>query len=234
MLKKINIVLIVVISSFVSFFSLAQDNQQKIEEINQILTENPEIIAPLHQNLVQYLDQAQSMMTKVTSYQALFHHDDQPFFGNENGEITIVAFYDYSCPFCKRLEPELQKVVEAYPNVKVVHMLMPLKEHGNTQNSAALSMNTWKNERSKFLETHNLLVDRRGAHNVRSVESVAKKTATQSMLEHDTETEQLLAQNYQAFIDLGMRGTPAMLIGDEIVSGYLPFERLKVVVDSQL
>ncbi|GAL12144.1 hypothetical protein JCM19233_3136 [Vibrio astriarenae] len=53
-------------------------------------------------------------------------------------------------------------------------------------------------------------------------------------MEQDLETESRLAQNYQVFIDLGMRGTPAMIIGDEIVSGYVPFERLKQVVEAKL
>lgn len=228
--KKFTFLLVVMITASMSFFSFAQDQNQKIEEINLILSENPEIIEPLHQYLTQHANQAQS----IARYEPLFHHSDQPFFGSEEPELTIVAFYDYSCPFCKRLEPELEKVVKAYPNVKVVHILMPLKERGQTENSAALAMNVWKNDRSKFAETHELLVSKRGAHNVRSVNSIAERTSTEPMLAQDFDTQQLLDANYQAFIDLGMRGTPAMLVGDEIVSGYVPFERLKSIVDQKL
>lgn len=234
MFKKLNVLVTTLVAIFTSFHLFAQEQDVLIAEINDILKENPEIVAPLHQNLVSYLDQSRSLAEKIDSYQELFHHPDQPYFGNKDGELTIVAFYDYSCPFCKRLEPELEKVVKAYPNVKVIHMLMPLKEQGNTENSAALAMNVWKHDHSSFSETHELLVKKRGVHNVRSVKSVAKKTSTEAALEQDLETESRLAQNYQVFIDLGMRGTPAMIIGDEIVSGYVPFERLKQVVEAKL
>ncbi len=47
-------------------------------------------------------------------------------FGNPNGDVVIVEFFDYVCPFCKAVEPRLQDLVKADKNVKIVIKEFPI------------------------------------------------------------------------------------------------------------
>ena len=45
---------------------------------------------------------------------------DIPVAGNANGDITIVEYFDYQCPYCRKLEPELRQVVQDDGKVRLV------------------------------------------------------------------------------------------------------------------
>jgi len=53
--------------------------------------------------------------------QMLLHDPDAPIAGNPDGDVAIVAFLDYNCPFCRRSTPQLDKFIASDPNVKVIY-----------------------------------------------------------------------------------------------------------------
>ncbi|MCV5928048.1 thioredoxin domain-containing protein, partial [Escherichia coli] len=57
---------------------------------------------------------------------------------------------------------------------------------------------------------------------------------TEAQLVDDKETKALLDKNYQYFTQLGLRGTPALIINDQIIPGYVPFDELEKVIDQEL
>ncbi len=131
-------------------------------------------------------------------------------------------------PFCKRLEGELVKVGKEYPQIKVLNLNVSFKEQyeKNGYNSASYALNVWQNQRDKYEQVHELLVKNR-AHMMRSLKQIAKKTGTEAQLVDDKETKALLDKNYQYFTQLGLRGTPALIINDQIIPGYVPFDELE-------
>ena len=64
----------------------------------------------------------------------------------------------------------------------------------------------------------------------RSLEKIAQKTDTESLLAGKERTGEAVADNYRAFMELGLRGTPAMIIGDQVAPGYLPYPQLEAMV----
>ena len=46
--------------------------------------------------------------------------------GNPNGDVTIVEFFDYNCPYCKAIEPRVQALLKADPRVKLVVKEFPI------------------------------------------------------------------------------------------------------------
>lgn len=139
-------------------------------------------------------------------------------------------------PFCKRLEGELVKVGKEYPQIKVLNLNVSFKEQyeKNGYNSASYALNVWQNQRDKYEQVHALLVKKPGAHDARSLKQIAKKTGTEAQLVDDKETKALLDKNYQYFTQLGLRGTPALIINDQIIPGYVPFDELEKVIDQEL
>lgn len=209
----------------------ATTQSEKIEEIVTILTENPEIIDGLHQNLAVYVKQQQQFSTLLKSSQNYLSSTKHTYLGAEQGETTILNVTDYSCPFCKKLDVELAKLVENYPNIKVININVPLKEGNDSISSAAYALNVWQHDREKYQQVHELLVAKPGAHNIVSLTKVAQKTRTTQYLKLEDDIKQQLDNNYTLFTNLGLRGTPALIINETIVPGYLPYEQLEQLVE---
>lgn len=215
--------------------ALPQETEQKINEINQILRDNPQVVDGLHESLQRYIhqqNQFDAVLQQNNDY--IYNNPDQPSYGAKAPKLTIVFFTDYSCPWCKKLTPVLQQLTKKYPEIKVIDILVPLKEINSKQNSATYALNTWQNKPSKFAEVSELLVNKPGSHNPASLLQVAKKTDTREQLEEINKTQQQVTKNYQLFAQLGLQGTPAMLIGDEVIPGYLPIEKLEPIIQAQL
>ncbi|WP_229627081.1 DsbA family protein [Vibrio parahaemolyticus] len=223
------------IVSAVSFAS-EKTAEQKLEEVNQILKDNPQILDSLHQNLQEYIAYQQSFGDTLKEVRQYLSDGKHSSFGAENPELTIINVTDYSCPFCKRLEGELVKVGKEYPPVKVLNLNVSFKEQyeKNGYNSASYALNVWQNQRDKYEQVHELLVKKPGAHDARSLNQIAKKTGTEAQLVDDKETKALLDKNYQYFTQLGLRGTPALIINDQVIPGYVPFDELEKVIDQEL
>jgi protein-disulfide isomerase len=212
----------------------ATEQNEKIEEIVSMLKENPQVIDGLHESLAVYVKQQQQFNVLLENSQKYMASPDHSFMGNEQGDMTIINVTDYSCPFCKRLDMELAKLVKAYPNIKVVNLYTPLKEGHDAINSAAYALNVWQNDRDKYQQVHELLVAKPGAHNLASLTKVAQKTGTAQYLTMSDDVRQQLENNYQLFTGLGLRGTPALLIDGQVIPGYLPYDQLEQVVKEHI
>ncbi len=212
------------------------NTQQQLSNINKILQENPEIIVSVHDSLVNYLDnQDKFEQTLSRNYNYLYRNPDHSWFGAESPELTIINFTDYSCPWCKKLDPVLEQLVEKYPEeIKVVNIYVPIKEMRNELNSAGFALNLWEHKPEKYAQAHEMLVAKPGVHDTKSIERIATKLDVEEYVERDQQKDSMLFKNYQLFNDLGIRGTPGMLIDGEIIAGYMPLERLELVVLDKL
>ncbi|MEA2345623.1 MAG: hypothetical protein QOF63_3792, partial [Thermoanaerobaculia bacterium] len=63
---------------------------------------------------------------KVLTESAVLRDPDIPVTGNVDGDITIVEYFDYNCPYCRKVEPELRQVVQDDGKVKLVYKDWPV------------------------------------------------------------------------------------------------------------
>ena len=54
-----------------------------------------------------------------------------PVLGNVDGDVTIVEFFDYNCPYCKRVKPEIQALMAADPDIRLVCREWPILGEGS-------------------------------------------------------------------------------------------------------
>lgn len=213
----------------------AANQPQRLEQINELLKQNPEVIPSVLNSLQQYI------ASKKTAEQAQRDHgkwlldndDAHPWFGAENGSVPVIVFTDYDCPYCKRLEPHLQKLVEEFPQMKVINVLVPLRQQsvqGGNLNPANFALNVWQNQREQFAEVHELLYKKNGLHTGKSLEQIARKTGTRSQLDSPKATPTIIERNYRVFSDFQLRGTPAIMVGGQTIPGYVEYAELKQVV----
>jgi protein-disulfide isomerase len=162
---------------------------------------------------------------------------DAPVRGAKDALVTLVVFSDFQCPFCGKVEPTLAKVMEAYPGkVRMVWKDFPLPFHPNAM-PAALAARA-AGQQGKFWPMHDRLfadqtrLDRAGleAHAQALGLDLARFRAA---LDSASDRAAVLADQRQGSA-AGVSGTPAFYVNGVKLSGALPFESFKSVIDEQL
>ncbi len=164
--------------------------------------------------------------------QMLFNDSDSPRFGAEKPQLTVVNFTDYNCPYCKQLDPILEKIVQKYPQVTVVIKPLPFKGESSVL-SARTVLTTWRRHPEQFQALHQKLMQKKGQHDAASVSMAIEKSGTSNITPDDKSLE-TLNMNLQLARLVGVHGTPATIIGDEMIAGAVSWEVLEEVVKEKL
>src|SRR5256885_3336817 len=162
---------------------------------------------------------------------------DSPWTGAKNAKVTIVEFSDFQCPTCQRAEPTVQKILETYKgDVKLVWRNEPLSFHPNALPAAKAAMAAHK--QGKFWQMHKLLFE----HQTELSETKYEESAKQIGLDlarwrKDKESPEIasaIAADARYGTQMGADGTPAFFINGRLISGAMPFETFKPVIDEQI
>jgi protein-disulfide isomerase len=160
----------------------------------------------------------------------------RPARGPDKAPVTIIAFSDYQCPYCKRAHTTVEEVMKTYGDkVKLVYRDYPLPFHENARPAAEAA--ACANAQGKFWEYHEKLW---GASDL-STEKL-KAMAGEVGMDQKKFDECLAKQEFKAVIDkdiadgasVGVSGTPAFFINGRMLSGAQPFEKFKEVIDEEL
>lgn len=87
---------------------------------------------------------------------ALFNDPASPRIGAKHPKLTLVNFTDYNCPYCKQLDPMLEKIVQKYPDVAVIIKPLPFKGESSIL-AARIALTTWRDHPQQFLALHEKL-----------------------------------------------------------------------------
>jgi protein-disulfide isomerase len=156
--------------------------------------------------------------------------------GGANAPVTIIAFSDYECPFCKRAEVTVAQVMSTYGNkVRYVHRDFPLSFHAHAREAAEAA--NCAAAQGKFWPYHDKLF----ASEDLSTDKL-KALATEVGLDRTKFDDCLAKQEFNAAIDkdvaegsdVGVNGTPAFFINGRMLSGAQPFEKFKEVIDEEI
>ncbi|WP_300002498.1 DsbA family protein [uncultured Cedecea sp.] len=164
--------------------------------------------------------------------QMLFNDPNSPRIGAEKPLLTLVNFTDYNCPYCKQFDPMLEKIVQKYPQVAVVIKPLPFKGESSVL-SARTVLTTWRQHPEQFLALHEKLMQKKGQHDTGSIAAAVEKSRTTVVIP-DEKSAETLKTNLQLARLVGVQGTPATIIGDEMIPGAVSWEILEEVVKEKL
>lgn len=106
------------------------DQKSEIESIVRgYLLENPEVLEEAFTALQERRRQAESVAQQDAvsdNQEALFNSPRQVVLGNPDGDVTLVEFFDYNCGYCRRAAEDLNKLIEANPDLRVVLKEFPV------------------------------------------------------------------------------------------------------------
>lgn len=147
-----------------------------------------------------------------------------PALGNTEGDITIVEYFDYQCPYCKKVNPELSKVVQEDGHVRLVYKDWPIFGEPSVYAARLALASRYQN---KYAEAHDALIALPGKLSEDKVESALAAAgidldrAKSDLAANQSAIEAVLARNHQQAVALGFQGTPAFIIGHFRVPGAL-------------
>ncbi|MFC0242132.1 DsbA family protein [Rhodopseudomonas telluris] len=169
----------------------------------------------------------------VLSTEAVLRDPDIPVAGNPDGDITIVEYSDYRCPYCKKVAPELMQVVNDDGKVRLVLKDWPI--FGGISVDAAKLVLAAKYQ-GKFLEAHNALIGTTS----KLTEAVMNDTlgkggvdvarATKDLETNKDAIDAILKRNDAQARAFGFQGTPAFIVGRFRVPGVLDAAMFKQAI----
>lgn len=210
-------------------------SEERVKELAlEAILENPGVIEEAIQRLQQLQDerqQAQIMATLETRRADLEQDPNAPVLGNPDGDITLVEFFDYNCPYCKRAKPIVQALLETDPNVRLVYREWPVLGEGSVY-AARAALASRKQE--KYEQFHWALMSYKGRAEEATVLDIADEIGL--------DTEQLIADMRDEEVDrhirlsmrlaqgLNITGTPSFVVGNTVLPGLPTEEQLSAAV----
>ncbi|MBI5405820.1 thioredoxin domain-containing protein [Candidatus Kaiserbacteria bacterium] len=176
--------------------------------------------------------------------------ENSPFIGAANAPVTIVAWGDYQCPFCKKFEVEtLPQIIKNYVDTgKVKIVFMDFTFLGNDSTTGALyGRSVWRLYPDKYFAWRTVMYESQDAEgdqgfgNAASIDKLDAKIpgVDAAKVAADVKAN---AATYQALVDRdkveaqkeGVNATPSFVIGTELIAGAYPFAKFQSVIDPLL
>jgi len=202
--------------------------------IRAYLMANPEVLVEAMQELERRQDtQRDAVAAKAIGQNEaeLFRDADSPTGGNPAGDVTIVEFNDYQCPYCKRAHQAVKSVTGADGKVKIIYKDLPIL--GEPSRIAALAALA-SIKQGKHQALHNALMEFNGKLDREKILQIAASVGIDiARLEKDMEDpklKQIIDRNMALAAALGVRGTPAFVIGKQFVPGAVDADSLKALI----
>ncbi|MGB5116951.1 MAG: DsbA family protein [Providencia rettgeri] len=214
----------------------AEQEAQVRKLVRDTLVENPEILEEAIVALQAKQGEKQQAQMKETlkmEKEVLFNDPTSPVLGNKNAKLVLVNFTDFNCPFCKRFDPQLEDIVKKYPNdVAVVIKYLPFKGQ-TSMDSAQLTMTLWQENPKAFEALHHKFMQKQGMLSDANIKEALKATGNDK-LKASEKSREGIRTNMMLAEKLGVNGTPATLVGEEMIPGAIDAQQFEAIVKEQL
>jgi protein-disulfide isomerase len=162
---------------------------------------------------------------------------NSPSKGSASAPIEMIEFSDFQCPFCLRADPTVRQVLSTYGDrIRFVYRHYPLPNHPNGRPAAEAA--ACAGEQGKFWPYH----DRLFANPSKLSDADLKQSAAElglntAQFNACVDTHKLKAQvdeDVKAGEEAGVNGTPAFFVNGRMISGAMPYDVFKKLIDEEL
>jgi len=170
----------------------------------------------------------------ATNHTAIYDDPTSHIGGNPDGDITFVEFVDYKCGYCRKAFPELQSLLEADGNIRIIYKEFPiLGEESLLASRFAVSAMLIGGDPA-YGPLHDAMMTMRGNVTEESLVAVADGLGLDGAAFlagiSDPQVDTVLGENHALASRLQITGTPTFVIGEQLVRGYVPLDAMTDVV----
>lgn len=163
----------------------------------------------------------------------VFRDPDAPTLGNPNGDVTVVEFFDYQCPYCKKSHPDVKSIVAEDGNVRLIMKDWPI--FGDASVFAAQAV-LGANEIGDYEKAMEVLMATPAALSEDDVKRLLTSAGLDlgkiaaAVRQNDKKISDLLTRNYNQALAFNFTGTPSFVIGKTAYSGVLSKDQLRDLI----
>lgn len=195
-------------------------------------------LAAMSASIIVFPSRARSGDDEIT-HDMIVNDPDAPVAGNPDGDLTIVDFFDYNCPYCKMAAKSLEKIVRTDGNIRLIYRDWPILAETSIVGARLALAAKYQDQ---YLPVHHALMDIPGYGIAREqmLEAVRKTNVDQARLDaditaHASDILRLIKRNLNIAEAIGLQGTPGFLVGVYKVNQALNYEGfVKVVADARV
>ena len=162
---------------------------------------------------------------------ALEQDPTSPVLGNPNGDVTLTEFFDYNCPFCRKMVEPLHQLILSDPQLRVVFREWPVFGE-DSDYAARASLASLK--QGKYWQMHTALFRTRGRVTPPATLRAAREVGLDlAQLERDMaapEVDRHINSSHMLADHMGLVGTPTFIAGDEGAFGEYTLAEMRALV----
>jgi protein-disulfide isomerase len=207
-------------------------------EVRAYLLENPEVlmeaIAVLEAREAEAQAANDASLLQVNA-EALYNDPASWVGGNPEGDVTIVEFLDYRCGFCRRAHPEVEALIAADSNIRLIVKEFPILGEQSVISSRFAVATLQLAGDDAYKAAHDALIAVRGELDERALRQIAVGLGldADAILAHmgSDEVSQVIADNRALGQRLQINGTPSFVFADQVMRGYLTLDQMQALVE---
>lgn len=216
-----------------------EQRQAVVDLVRETLLKNPEIIqeAMIELERRNQVAQAEAQRNAVTAEKdKLVDPATSIIAANPQGDVTLIEFMDYNCGYCKRALDDVRALAKDDPKLRVVIKDFPILGPDSVEASRVAIAAKNQLQGQKYWDFHNKLMATKGRVNGAKALEIAKDSGAdieRIRKEMDSPATKAVIEDTVALGDrLGLTGTPAFIVGDEVVFGAVGAAALKAKIDA--
>ncbi len=206
--------------------------------VRAYLLENPEVILEAVDVLEEQQANAEAARDDAMIAASLdeLHNDGYSWVGgNPEGDITLVEFMDYRCGYCRRAAPEVDALLAADDNIRLIVKEFPILGEASVLSSRFAIATKLEAGDAAYKEVHDTLIAFTSEPNEVALRRMAEglsldADAILARMDDPEVTEQL--QRTRALAQrLSISGTPTFVLEEEMLRGYLPADQMQLMIE---
>ena len=204
--------------------------------IRDYILDNPEVIVEAMQVLEQRQKAAEAGRDAemiAANSGAIYEDGFSHVGGAPDGDVTVVEFLDYRCPYCKRAHESVAELLAADAKVRLITKEFPILGPDSTYASRAAMAAKMQGD-AIYEAFGDAMMAHQGELNERAVLRLAEEAGADiERLKADMEKPEIaenIRKTYALARQLGISGTPGFIIGERIVRGFVPADALRDLV----
>ena len=158
-----------------------------------------------------------------------------PTVGDIDAKYTIVEFFDYRCGYCAKQAVDYGNILEYRNDIRIVYLEFPIFG-GISEIAANIALKIWNDNSNLYFSIHNEFMTLGSSMNKENIVQLLNKNGFNgSKLYEFAEKKpynEIIQKNKKLAKDLGLRGTPASIINDTVIPGYVNEEKVIGLIEN--
>lgn len=219
------------------------DKVSNVGDVEKVIAKwvesNPEAIVQAVINMQQkaakqQMQEAQKSIGDKSS--DIFNHKGDPVIAPKNNNVTVVEFFDYNCGYCKKAQATIDQLLDEDKKVKIIFKEYPILGPSSEElTKVSLAVNMV--DSNLYIKFHNALMKSNAKNRDDAFKIAASVGVNVDRLKKVLETnkgdiDSIIAFNRELGGSIGVNGTPAFIVGEELISGAVDISVLKEKIEA--